>query len=76
MKLTPWFQKNVKPVHVGVYEVDRTHANKISAWYAYWNGEKFMFRSSVSPYDAYNNSNFPSIIGDYTTWRGLAEKPK
>ena len=74
MKLTPWFPADVKPVHVGVYEI---YENKRSErrTFKHWNGRFWGFASRTIM-DAQNADALgPSII-QKCKWRGLAEPPK
>lgn len=72
-KLTPWFPASVKPVHVGVYEVeDGIEDNEV--WYSHWDGKKFNYWCCGGPEMAYEFSDMRiSLKPD--KWRGLAEKP-
>jgi hypothetical protein len=71
-----WFPREVKPVHIGVYEV-RVKANgKIVRWYSYWNGT-FWGMSSNTPGAANVLRETPSDAAAHAggfEWRGLKEK--
>lgn len=70
--LTPWFPAKVKPIHIGVYEVDMFSGKSI---YAYWDGKKFGYRTFGSQQRAFEQRNMATSCPALTTWRGLAEKP-
>lgn len=59
-KLTPWFPADVKPVHVGVYEVRGSN----HMWL--WNGSLWCSAGKI-PW---------ICQGQYKVWRGLANPPK
>ena len=42
-KLTPWFTKGEKPVHIGVYNVSCRKHDQTGNWYSYWNGKEFSY---------------------------------
>lgn len=71
MKKTRWFTAAVKPVHKGIYEVDRKDAYPIKNWLM-WDGKGW----------TYAYCSLPSQQGDFADmsgsnrWRGLAEKPQ
>ena len=75
MKKTDWFPRKIKPVHVGLYEVDLI--GKDQPWFAFWDGKKFSY---ASPYIKEVIKSFiPQMkIMNHKTlaWRGLAEKPE
>jgi hypothetical protein len=63
MKYTPWFPPEIKPVHVGVYQVFNDFT------YAYWGGKRWGYvELSVKQAVASKNTKFAS---QYKTWRGL-----
>jgi hypothetical protein len=66
-KHTPWFPADVKPVHVGVYQVDRVHA------YQHWNG-RYWGIYCLSMAEARRRADFESMYQEHQ-WRGLAKKP-
>lgn len=72
-KLTDWFTSDVKPVHVGCYEVDDKD-DMPGRWYAYWDGSKFCFRSTT-PNEAFEGKDYPTMLGKLVSWRGLAVEP-
>ena len=75
MKLTAWFPENICPVKEGVYEVDDDFLFPSDTWYAYWNGERFGYRTCQGIDEAYRTKNFPTELPNLARWRGLAEKP-
>lgn len=72
MIVTQWFNKNIRPLHVGVYEVRCCYG--CSKGFAKWNGYSWGI-SWVTKADA---DAFPeyAMAYQFKTWRGLAEKPK
>jgi hypothetical protein len=73
--LTKWFPPNVKPVHVGVYEVDMSQINpKFDAVFQHWNGA-FFGHASTTAAAAFSWRNEISVEQEFH-WRGLAEKPE
>lgn len=74
-KLTPWFPKSVKPVHVGVYEIGEPYSGyRCGGYFRYWDGRNWHgFQSD--PYWALRNKDIISRHA-YAEWRGLANKPK
>ena len=69
-EVTEWFPADIKPVHIGVYQVHDVgfHEN----WYAYWDGVKFRARY-FTPDLAYNKRN---TIEDWVVlhrWRGIVK---
>lgn len=74
-KLTPWFDKHVKPVHTGVYIADWQKASLHGTWYAYWDGKKWGWMvntvdMALSIYQTSKRNRHPQLA-----WRGLANKP-
>lgn len=66
MKLTPWFDGSVKPVRVGVYELDyrdEDHASR--TFYTAWDGLVWRYLESGDVAYAQDRN-----------WRGLAQQPK
>lgn len=67
-RLTPWFEPEVKPVHVGVYQ---THMCGMGAGYSYWTGASWCdTRGTVAAADKWRYRGSQN-----KTWRGLAVKP-
>ena len=65
-KHTPWFF-NVKPVHVGVYQVG-------TYWYAYWSGQVWGLRcANIAIAEKYGSVH---SADQAHVWRGLIRKPK
>jgi hypothetical protein len=69
--LTPWFDGDVKPARVGVYE--RRYPNPNPNRYSYWNGLWWMF-SGATIEGAASVERTVSTCQD-AAWRGLAEDP-
>ena len=72
-KLTPWFNVNIKPVHIGVYETgfvdDEPYNYRMK--YSYWNGKYW-----CNQCDSIEIANANKYIGHQNKiWRGLAVKP-
>jgi len=73
-KLTPWFSAEVKPVHIGVYQVD--DGDDIDGeWYAYYDGSRFGYRCWISAEDAYQSRMAKTDCKPMVAWRGLVVKP-
>ena len=73
-KLTQWFPADVKPVHVGVYEVLYQNG-KYGKRYRYWDGKKFCYQSFDSQH-AFDKRYSSTRLPKYVEWRGLSEQPK
>ncbi len=72
MKLTPWFPPEIKPVHVGVYEIRDDMLKQ--TFFAYWNG--LFFGSGMRKRQDAANSRWSHQLNEFVhAWRGLAEKP-
>lgn len=72
-QLTDWFPADVKPVHIGCYQVDDKDCFP-GSWYAYWDGFKFCYRGQT-PQDAFQEKDCVTGLEPLVLWRGLAEKP-
>jgi hypothetical protein len=70
-----WFPREVKPVHIGVYEV-RVKANgKIVRWFSYWNG-LYWCLSASTPESASKFTMTHSDAAEHAggfEWRGLVK---
>lgn len=71
MKLTPWFDRKKRPVHIGVYKV--RPPRWIEDVYAYWNG-KWWGDCAYHPQWAERYKTRRNDI-QRMKWRGLAKKP-
>ena len=70
MKLTKWHRAGIKPVHIGIYEVE---PDSSSPWYSYWDGKEFgWMERDINKALLHSNWCFYERL----KWRGLAEKPK
>lgn len=69
-KLTRWFPGHIKPVHVGVYQVDLLAS---CLCYQHWNGVFFGLYSATIG-DALLREDKRSWA-QHENWRGLSEKP-
>lgn len=72
-KLTPWFNMNIKPVHIGVYETCFVDDEPDNDWmqYSYWNGKHWCNQwGSIELANANKHMGIQNKI-----WRGLAVKP-
>lgn len=70
MKYGPWHAHDVKPVHVGWYEV-QAHSDHERTQMIYWNGNDWMCgEPGTLP------GGFKSVFGRFhgPKWRGLKEK--
>lgn len=72
-KLTPWFQPRTPPARVGVYEVESPFV--FMGCYAYWDGRRFGYRTSLGPHMAYECRACETCLPPVARWRGLAEDP-
>lgn len=71
-KLTPWFPPEIKPVHVGWYDVAnlKMEPHFFPPWFFHWNGTTWdSFGSFPGPFKPN-----PYVVQD-VPWRGLARKP-
>lgn len=74
MKLTDWFEPDVKPKLKGVYQRNYEEASDyVAIEYANFDG-KHWWRLGHTPQGALNRGNTPSRA-QALPWRGLAEKP-
>lgn len=75
LKLSPWHDGNVKPVHIGVYErnwykLDRFYNS--GPYYAFWDGGKWMeSRISISDALSLESIGHPSHNQEKLKWRGI-----
>jgi hypothetical protein len=67
MRFSPWFPPEIKPVHVGVYQVWNSRI------YAYWNGKKWCW--AMRSVNEAKSFRITDGADQYKEWRGLAEKP-
>lgn len=76
--LTKWFPPDIKPVHVGVYNVNNVNPKDPAAMchlYAYWDGKRWGI-SEFSPEDAYfyKDDHFVNSQANQNKyWRGLVD---
>ncbi|WP_186263311.1 hypothetical protein [Burkholderia gladioli] len=73
-KVTEWYPASVKPVHVGVYEIQDGTSDIFGPFYSYWNGSRFGWRSAL-PEHAFLMRKKDTMALPVIRWRGLAEKP-
>lgn len=76
-KTTEWFPPNIKPTHVGIYQVQKVGWGKSvslgDVMYSHWNGKRWspqQFLISDIERRKRWKANFQN-----KTWRGLADKP-
>lgn len=74
-KLTPWYPARIKPVRVGVYNVSCRASEQTGQWFAYWNGERFMYYHT-DPRKAYRSRATFGCGADTKSWRGLNKRPR
>jgi hypothetical protein len=78
-KLTDWFDRRTKPVHIGVYQVRvKPNGKQIVVWYSWWNGERWSV-TTQTPQEAASVKEHASIVAVQKgafEWRGLANQPK
>lgn len=73
MKKTRWFSAKTSPKILGVYQVE-DEGDEYEHW-AFWNGERFCWRSWVSPQHAFENRDLSTVLEPRVKWRGLSEDP-
>ena len=67
---TPWFSPEVKPEHIGVYEIDVDG----DLLYAYWTGD-YWLPVAYSPQEAEEQVQTPAK-NQAKVWRGFTEEQK
>lgn len=71
LKLSPWHDGSVKPVHVGIYQVNS--GNDGFKFYSWWDGKFFNGHWTLET--AYDNRKFfhknPDGCSETTKWRGV-----
>ena len=67
MKKTPWYPISIKPVRVGVYEVENANPNNK---FSYWNGKCFECCTAV-PKIPENRYRSQDMQWSKAQWRGL-----
>ena len=70
--MTDWFPPDVKPVHVGVYEIKLSEYN--FEVYSYWDGSRWCF-ACINVDDAFSLKHRETKLFQKRYWRGLAKKP-
>ena len=70
MEYSPWFPRNIKPVHRGVYEIGEPYA---SPWFRLWDGKNWHYGSRTPKLAKKIDVRLYSFDAN---WRGLAHKPK
>ena len=79
MKLTDWFGPDVKPVRIGVYQIQLSVRGDS---YAYWSGTRWGACTGAAYGDAGIEIALEAELRNYEganqnkTWRGLAEAPQ
>ncbi|WP_257835249.1 hypothetical protein [Burkholderia glumae] len=71
-KVTDWYPASVKPVRVGVYEIQDGTSDIFGPVYSYWNGSRFGYRSSL-PERAFLMRKEETMALPVIRWRGLKE---
>lgn len=74
MKLTPYFPSDVKPVHIGVYEIYENRRNERPT-FKHWNGKFWGFASRTIEDAQCSDTLGPSCI-QKCQWRGVAKLPE
>lgn len=77
-KLGPWHGADMPPVREGVYETDETKIKGVRC-FAYWNGERFMYRVwkykrdtlNFSIQEAWRTRFSFTVLPERATWRGI-----
>lgn len=75
MKKTPWFSKDVAPVHVGVYQVVCKQMVGTLPAYAFWDGYEFKSVAQTAYAAARATMRGLWMLDSSSKWRGLAENP-
>jgi hypothetical protein len=77
MPFTDWFDREVPPLHIGVYEVRRKpNGKQIVRWFAYWTGKHWSV-TAQTPDKAYACRHKPSkeaLRDGGFQWRGVRRK--
>lgn len=63
MKLTEWYEAEMKPVHLGAYQVQDLFRDG-KYFYAYWNGTHWLIE----------NEQGTKLRFQYRRWRGVSEE--
>lgn len=72
LKLSPWHDASVKPVHVGLYEVDYMEGTKIKSW-QWWNGEFWGLYSTNKKEACRSFSKSYKSVWQAESWRGIVK---
>jgi hypothetical protein len=72
-EMTDWFPRDVRPEHVGIYEV-LPPGKKAFRWFAFWNGLKWGMPATI-PRIAMTNMN-PHMAMQNKIWRGFKEQQR
>lgn len=77
MQLTDWFDRCIKPLHVGVYEVrPKPNGKQIVRWFSYWTGKHWCY-TARTPDEAHaerhTKSDEANRRGGFE-WRGVRRK--
>jgi hypothetical protein len=76
MTLTKWFPTDVKPVHIGVYEIKfHLYEDQWDQGYAYWNGKEWSNNRHTVKWAYINRDHIEGAIQE-KKWRGLTEQKK
>jgi hypothetical protein len=73
LKLSPWHDGSVKPVHVGVYEVKwgwDLNLYKGGIWFNFWDGKKFHVGNGTPELSVKTKQVLPEKI-TCIRWRGV-----
>lgn len=73
MKKTEWFPADVKPVHVGIYEVQNMYGWDHPPLFNYWTGERWT-GAMIKICDLITLPDPMNFAVQDRVWRGLVEK--
>ena len=72
-EMTPWFPSHIKPVRVGVYQVNPKYHSVPKPVYAHWNGRHWgYFTEDIRR--ALNANTYELDASQEKEWRGFTEK--
>lgn len=71
--LTGWFKPEIKPVHIGVYQIKDGTFDE-DEWYSFWDGFKWCY-TTRSVNAAFDDRLLRTDLNQKQHWRGLAKKP-
>ena len=73
-QMTPWFPADVKPVRVGLYEIQTTTAWR--PYYAYWSGKQWGLIAAHPTSARWKTIAFTDGAYQEKIWRGFTKEQK